>query len=119
METVFSDRERAKLTFMREAQSRGYAVFLVFIGLQNSDLAIARVLERTERGGHDVPDEKIIDRFPRTLVNLAEALTFVDRALLFDNSSAEEPYRFVAEMKSGRITRRGTYRPQWWTHMRR
>ncbi|HKR64369.1 MAG TPA: zeta toxin family protein [Thermoanaerobaculia bacterium] len=113
-ETVFSDREGAKLAFLRKARERGYTVILVFIGLASSDLAIARVMQRTEDGGHDVPDQKIRERFPRTLENLREALEFVDHAFLFDNSSAESPYRFVAELRSGRVVKRGTFRPRWW-----
>lgn len=119
METVFSDREGAKLQFLRKAQTEGYALFLVFIGLGSSDLALARVFERTEEGGHDVPDEKVVDRFPRTFENLPEALTFVDYAFIFDNSSSDEPYRFVAAVKSGRVVRRGHYQPRWWTTLRR
>jgi predicted ABC-type ATPase len=117
METVFSDPEGTKLAFLEEARNRGYVVILIFIGLESSELSAARVVQRTEQGGHDVPDEKISSRFPRVLANLAKALTFVDHAFLFDNSSADEPYRFVAELRAGRIARRGTSRPRWWTSL--
>jgi predicted ABC-type ATPase len=113
-ETVFSDPEGAKLAFFRDARAKGYVVILVFIGLESSDLAIGRVVERIERGGHDVPDDKIRSRFPRTFANLLEALVFVDYAFLFDNSSAEQPYRFVAQFRAGRVVRRGSARPRWW-----
>ncbi len=117
METVFSDREGAKIAFLREARSQGYVVLLVFIGLDSSDLAIARVVQRTEAGGHDVPDEKVIARFPRTLENLRQAIGFVDHAFLFDNSSADKPYRFVAEFAAGKVIRRGSCRPGWLTDL--
>ena len=118
METVFSDPEGAKLAFLRDARDRGYVVILIFIALDSPALAIARVIQRTEHGGHDVPDDKIATRFPRTFANLREALTFLDHAFLFDNSSADEPYRFVAELRSGRVTRRGEAQPTWWTAVR-
>ena len=102
----------------RDLLTRGYVVILVFIGLDSSDLAVARVVQRTESGGHDVPDEKIAARYPRTFVNLREALTFVDHAFVFDNSSADEPYRFVAELRSGRVVHRGDIRPGWWAAVR-
>jgi hypothetical protein len=38
------------------------------------------VMERVEAGGHDVPDEKILTRFPRTFTNLRQALSFVNQA---------------------------------------
>jgi predicted ABC-type ATPase len=113
METVFSDPQGTKLAFLREARAQGYVVVLVFIGLDSSELAIARVVQRTEAGGHDVPDEKIIGRFPRTLENLRQAVAFVDHGFLFDNSSADKPYRFVAEFASGVLVKRGTCRSRW------
>lgn len=113
-ETVFSDPKGSKLAFLKDARKRGYVVVLIFIGLESSALSAARVQQRTEHGGHDVPDEKIVSRFPRVLSNLKKALTIVDHAFLFDNSSADEPYRFVAELQGGRITRRGASRPRWW-----
>jgi predicted ABC-type ATPase len=113
METVFSDPEGAKLAFLRHARAQHYVVLLVFIGLDAAELAIARVVERVAAGGHDVPDHKILSRFPRTLKNLAQALVFVDHAFLFDNSSAKEPFRFVAEFAIGALVRRGKRRPKW------
>ena len=115
LETVFSDAKGAKLTFLKEARKRGYVVILIFIGLTSAALSAARVMQRTEEGGHDVPDEKIASRFPRVLANLEKALPIADHAFLFDNSSADEPYRFVAELRGGRIVKRGAIRPAWWT----
>jgi predicted ABC-type ATPase len=113
METVFSDPEGAKLRFLRDARKKGYGVFLIFIGLESSDLSLARVIQRVEGGGHDVPEDKLVARFPRTLQNLRQAMTFVDHAFLFDNSSATAPYRFVGEFVAGRLARRGKFRPAW------
>ncbi len=113
METVFSDTQGAKVDFLWKCRSNGYTVVLVFIGLESADLSRGRIMERVEAGGHDVPDEKIVTRFPRTFANLRQALTFVDQAFLFDNSSADQPYRFVAEFRNGRRRRRKGYRPAW------
>ena len=44
---------------------------------------------------------------------LRQALAFVNQALLFDNSSADEPYRFVAEFRDGKRRSRKGYRPAW------
>jgi predicted ABC-type ATPase len=113
METVFSDPQGAKLEFLKECQSNGYTVSLVFIGLESAELSLGRVIQRVERGGHDVPDAKIEARFPRTFDNLREALTFVDEALLFDNSSSDQPFRFVAAFKGGKRQRRKGFAPAW------
>jgi predicted ABC-type ATPase len=101
METVFSDKGGSKLTFFRKARKNGYSVVLIFIGLAHVDLSRMRVAQRVAAGGHDVPGAKIEARFPRTLENLANAIRFVDRVFLLDNSSFDEPYRPVAVCVSG------------------
>lgn len=112
-ETVFSDPAGAKLKFIREAQVRGFAVFLVFIGLESPALAVARVKHRADHGGHDIPDEKLHARFPRTLANLGAAIPLVDEAFLMDNSSYDMPYRVVAVYRGGRLVSRHLPLPRW------
>ena len=48
-----------------------------------------------------MPDERLADRYPRTLANLRVVIPRVDHAFLFDNSSAEEPFRPVAVYAAG------------------
>jgi predicted ABC-type ATPase len=112
-ETVFSDPHGAKIGFLRSAQQAGYAVLLVFIGLESSELSSARVMQRVEEGGHDVADEKIEARFPRTMRNLASAVAFVDEAYLFDNSSDDDPFRPVAVYLGGQVVDRFEPIPAW------
>ncbi|HEU5320253.1 MAG TPA: hypothetical protein VFX28_05595, partial [Methylomirabilota bacterium] len=112
-ETVFSDPAGAKLSLLRQARARGFAVFLIFIGLDGAELSIARVRQRVLQGGHDVPDAKLRARFPRTLANLAAAVSVVDEAFLFDNSSADHPYRAVAVYRDGHLVGRHPPLPPW------
>ena len=112
-ETVFSDPKGAKLEFLKQARSSGYAVFLVFIGLSDSELSIARVMQRVEAGGHDVADEKLRGRFSRTLANLRNAIPLVNEAFLFDNSSDRDPFRLVAAYSEGKVVHRGDPLPAW------
>ena len=112
-ETVFSDRVGAKLAFLKEARALGFVVFLVFIGLGSPALSVARVMQRVAQGGHDVPDAKLHARFPRVLANLRAALPVVDEAFLFDNSSADEPYRPVAVYDHGTPVSRSDPSPGW------
>ncbi len=112
-ETVFSDPKGAKLEFLRKARALGYRSFLVFIGLSHLDLSVARVMQRVEAGGHDVPDEKLRDRYPRTLANLRKAIPIVDEAFLFDNSADRDPFRIVLIYLSGQVVRRVEPLPAW------
>lgn len=113
METVFSDPVGDKLAFLEEARTAGYRVVLLFIGLPSPELSQARVIQRVEDGGHDVPDEKLFARFPRTLENLAGALRFVDEARLYDNGDAREPFRLVARVEHGATRWRAVALPAW------
>ncbi|MGH7402293.1 MAG: AAA family ATPase [Candidatus Rokuibacteriota bacterium] len=113
IETVFSDPYSAKLDFLARARAAGYAVFLVFIGLDSPQLSIARVKHRVATGGHDVPDEKLISRFPRTLANLRGGVLLADEGFLFDNSSVREPYRLVLVYEEGQIVNRFPPLPSW------
>jgi predicted ABC-type ATPase len=112
-ETVFSDPHGAKLQYLARARADGYAVLLIFIGLDSAALSAARVEQRVRRGGHDVPEEKIRARFGRTLANLRAALSVVDDAFLFDNSSARQPFRPVAVYSGGRLVEEHPPLPAW------
>ena len=65
-------------------------------------------------GGHDVPRDRIVSRFERSLANLRTAIAFVPTVELYDNSSSETPYRHVATFKSGILQKRMSGRlPNW------
>ena len=74
-------------TLMSEAKKKGYSIELVYIGLESSDLAWARVASRAARGGHSVPYEDVIRRFTRSLENLPKAIALADKATILDNST--------------------------------
>ena len=101
METVLSDTKSAKLHFFRLAQSLGFQVVLIHIRLESPQLSQARVHQRVNAGGHDVPASKLLARFPRTAGNAARALGFVDYGLVLDNSSALQPFQVVAPWVRG------------------
>jgi len=112
-ETVFSDPAGAKLGFLDRARAAGFTIRLVVIGLEDAVLSIARVKQRVARGGHDIPDGKLRSRFPRTLRNVRRAVSRVDAAWLFDNSTYDHPYRLVALYEGGRLVRRHPPLPRW------
>ncbi len=73
-ETVFSDPVGDKLAFLGAAMTAGYQVALCFIGIAGPETSDQRVAMRVSQGGHDVPFEKLVTRFPRTLANLKAAI---------------------------------------------
>jgi predicted ABC-type ATPase len=113
METVFSDPKGTKLAFLRDARARGYRVAFVYIGLASAALSQARVLQRVAQGGHDVPDDRIRKRLPRSLANAREALRFADAAWVIDNSDADRPFQLVATTRAGKPTHVLPSAPRW------
>ncbi len=87
-ETVMSSPD--KVEFLKKAQSMGYRTYLYFIATQDPIINISRVANRVKRGGHDVPKDKIISRYHRSLELLKEAIKYSNRAYIFDNSSQEK-----------------------------
>jgi predicted ABC-type ATPase len=100
-ETVFSDPVGDKLSFLKKANQSGYAVVLCFIGLADATISEQRVAMRVSQGGHDVPTEKLTQRFPRTLANLVAAIRELPCVLIFDNSDLRTPFRHVAGFANG------------------
>jgi predicted ABC-type ATPase len=112
-ETVFSDPVGAKVQLLREAQAAGYAIVLIFICVDSAELSALRVETRVADGGHDVPRDRIAARYERMRKNVKVALTFVDFAVVVDNSSLDEPLRPVASLAQGRLL--SVDRPlPWW-----
>jgi predicted ABC-type ATPase len=112
-ETVFSDPVGDKLEFLRDAVRQGYRVEECFIGISGPEVSEERVAMRVSQGGHDVPLEKLQQRFPRTLVNLRAALRELPQVLIFDNDDLSKPFRKVAESQDGRMSFRADSLPLW------
>jgi predicted ABC-type ATPase len=101
-ETVLSDPVGDKLKFLRETEKAGYTVLLVFIGIAGPEISDERVAMRVSRGGHDVPPDKLIERFPRTMNNLRQALVELSNVWVYDHSDLDRGYRLVATRENGR-----------------
>ncbi len=112
-ETVFSDPVGEKVAFLKDCAGRGHSVVLCFIGLASSDVSDERVAMRVLQGGHDVPIEKLVARFPRTLDNLALAIRELPHVRVYDNSDLRHPFRHVLSVDSGRIAAVHPPVPEW------
>lgn len=99
-ETVLSSDRN--IILLKKARNSGYKIFLVFVLTNDVNINILRVSERVKNGGHDVPKEKIISRYDKSISNLSKLIKFVDRAMIIDNSS-ENP-ELIIEIASGKAT---------------
>ncbi len=59
---------------------------LVFVGTADPAINLDRVAQRVEEGGHDVPADRIVARYSRTMDLLPRAVEQSHKALIFDNS---------------------------------
>jgi predicted ABC-type ATPase len=96
METVFSHWRslgngmfESKIDLIRQMQEAGYFVLLFFVGLSNVQLSIGRVSTRERQGGHSVPIEKLLERFPRTQKAISVAANVADATIFVDNSRSK------------------------------
>jgi predicted ABC-type ATPase len=55
------------------------------VALDQPRRLLARVAQRVNEGGHDVPADRILARYPRTLALLAHAVRLADAAILYDS----------------------------------
>ncbi len=109
-ETVMS--EPGKVDLLREAQTLGFRTYLYYVATEDPEINIARVGLRVLQGGHDVPKDKIVSRYHRSLDLVRDAIRYTDRAYFFDTSDAIS--HLVAESAGGeRPELRSDSMPRW------
>jgi predicted ABC-type ATPase len=69
-----------------EAARSGLRVRVWYVGLASAELHIERVNARVARGGHDIPEERILARWTSSRENLVRLLPTLYEIALFDNS---------------------------------
>jgi predicted ABC-type ATPase len=65
LESTLSGRTYVRL--LQNATTRGFAIYLHYLWLSSAVIAIARVRERVNKGGHNIPVAEIKRRFTRSL----------------------------------------------------
>lgn len=76
---------------LHEALTAGIDVRMWFVGLSSPELHLARVRSRVARGGHDIPEAKIRERYDRSRINLIGLMPLLTELRLFDNSVDADP----------------------------
>lgn len=100
-ETVMS--HSSKVEFLKTAQQQGFKTYLYYVATVDPEINIARVKYRVSAGGHNVPEQKIRDRYYRSMDLLIQAIEVTDRTFLFDNSSDGEKAAFLAEIEQAEL----------------
>ncbi len=108
-ETVFS--HESKIELVRDAVGAGYIV-TVHVVMVPEALAVARVANRMEVGGHSVPEAKVVGRWRRLWPLVTSAIGLVDGATVYDNSRAGTPFPVVTGFEHGRLVGKPLW-PAW------
>ena len=108
-ETTLGGRTIAQL--LERATKSGHRLHIWFCGLASADLHLERVRSRVAHGGHDIPEEKIRERWKGSRENLVRLLPLIDHLRVYDNSADADPAEgrrpkpvLVLEMQRGKIT---------------
>ncbi len=91
---------KSYLNLVRRAQQQGYRVSILFFWLRTPELAVERVAERVQHGGHSIPENIIKRRYVAGINNLFHLfMPEVDFWTIYDNT--EQPRQKVASCKKG------------------
>jgi predicted ABC-type ATPase len=76
---------------LEKALAAGIEVRIWYVGLESLELHVQRVRSRVKRGGHDIPEERIRERYVRSRWNLIQLLPRLTELFVYDNSEEADP----------------------------
>ncbi len=110
-ETVLSTSRNIEL--LKRAKKIGYRIEVIFVLTCNAEINVARVKHRVQNGGHNVPEDKIISRYSKSIANISELLKIADVMWVVDNSSSKAD--LIVYSKNGVVT---IYESEFWSQER-
>lgn len=99
-ETVLSTSRN--LDLIARAKNTGYSISSVFVLTADPKVNIFRIKTRVLNGGHDVPDDKVLSRYKKSLDNIPALTELSDEIYIFDNT--EEPFIIYLKDNAGNDT---------------
>lgn len=95
-ETVLSTQRNIEL--LKKAKKKGYFIRCYYVLTADPMINVWRVKSRVESGGHDVPEEKIIQRYDKALELIKDLVKICDVCHIYDNSGSK-PFRIFKKRK--------------------
>lgn len=102
-ETTLSGR--SSLRNIKRARELGYRVYLYYVGIQNPEIAIARIAHRVSVGGHNIEPHIVRKRYETSIRNLSQAIAYCEEVHVIDNTS---DFHTLARWRKGLL--------EWWGH---
>ncbi|MDD4871494.1 MAG: zeta toxin family protein [Kiritimatiellae bacterium] len=94
---------RTYLYLLRQARDAGFELHLFYLWIPSPDLALARIRDRVEAGGHNVPELDVRRRYPRSLRNSFTLYAPEMGTVHFFDNSGKKP-NLIFKKESGRVT---------------
>jgi predicted ABC-type ATPase len=129
IEQAETDRERIRLTkeghsfvyqdttidsqMIREAQGAGFDVKVFYVGTEDPNLNMGRVLLRASNGGPFAALARIPDDYAHGIKHLPGAKKLADDLMLFDNTTNGRGHRLVAHFHAGELMKLARAVPRW------
>ena len=129
MEQAATDKERSRLMkegqsfvyqettidsqMIREARAAGYDVKVFYVGTEDPNLNMGRVLLRVNNGGPFAPLARIPDDYALGLKQLSGAKKSANDLMLFDNTTNGRGPRLVAHFQAGGLMKLARSVPKW------
>ncbi len=101
-ETTLSGRSCANL--LKRMRNDNWRIVLFFLWLPGPQYSLQRVRERVLQGGHDIDEQTILRRYPRSLKNFVNIyLPLSDEIYCYDNSGVNPEIIFYQTRKNVKI----------------
>ena len=95
---------------IKTAKEKGFYVVIHYIGVDNPDIAKARVRHRVSKGGHGISDEDIERRYYESINNLKNIIDICDEINIYDNT---EIFKEIIDFEKGKLIWKDIVIPNW------
>lgn len=105
-------RTTAAIDQAEKARASGFVTEMRFIATDSIAENVARVLQRSQGGGHGASERDIRAIHTASVANLRRAIETFDRVCAYDSTTRWVAPRLVAIARGGRVVRKGPI-PKW------
>jgi len=105
---------RSILRNIKRAKELGYVVNLLYVGLENVEIAKSRVLYRVSKGGHGIKPEDIERRYSESLKNFKTIIKQCDTVIVYDNTISLQQFAIIT---NGNLSLLYENVPEWFRNL--
>ncbi len=114
LETTLSDSYIFET--IKTARDSNYYIRIYYIAVNTAEECIKRIQNRVRKGGHNVPDDVVVERFQHRLDDLLSVLAYCNEAFIYDN---ENGFAEKGEYGNGRLVIKDNDIPEWLAELKR